>query len=46
MFILDRDKGLGAADDELEDRVIRAICAYHLMGNFTIRYSYMLKPLF
>ena len=46
VFISDRDKGLGAADDELGDRVIRVICAYHLIDNFTTRYSRTLKPLF
>jgi hypothetical protein len=46
MFILDRDKGLGAADDKLGDRVIRAICTYYLIDNFTTRYSRTLKPLF
>jgi hypothetical protein len=34
MFISDRDKGFGAADDELGDYVIRAICAYYLIDNF------------
>jgi hypothetical protein len=45
-FISDRDKGLGAADDELGDGTIRAICAYHLMDNFTTKFSRTLKPLF
>jgi hypothetical protein len=34
MFILDRDKGLKAADNKLEDKVIKAICAYYLINNF------------
>jgi transposase-like protein len=46
VFISDRDKGLGAADDKLGDRVIRAICAYYLIDNFTTQYSCTLKPLF
>jgi hypothetical protein len=46
VFISDRDKGLGAADDELGDRIIRAICAYHLIDNFTTKFSRTLKPLF
>jgi hypothetical protein len=45
-FISDRVKGLGAADDELGDGIIRAICAYHLMDNFTTKFSRTLKPLF
>ena len=40
MFISDRDKGLRAADDELEDKIIRAICAY------PTKFSRTLKPLF
>ena len=46
VFISDRDKGLGAADDELGDRIIRAVCAYHLMDNFATKFSRTLKPLF
>jgi hypothetical protein len=46
IFISDRDKGLGAANDELGDGIIRAICAYHLMDNFTTKFSRTLKPLF
>ena len=46
VLISDRDKGLEAADDELGDRIIRAICVYYLMDNFTTRYSRTLKPLF
>jgi hypothetical protein len=34
MFILDRNKGLRAANDKLGDRVIRAIYAYYLINNF------------
>jgi hypothetical protein len=45
VFISDCDKGLGAADDELGDKINRAICAYHLIDNFTIKYS-LYKPLF
>jgi hypothetical protein len=46
VFISDRDKGLKAADDKLEDYVIKAIYAYHLINNFTTQYSRTLKPLF
>jgi hypothetical protein len=46
VFISDRDKGLEAADDKLRDYVIRAICAYYLIDNFTTQYSRTLKPLF
>jgi hypothetical protein len=46
VIISDRDKGLGAADDELRDKVIKAACAYHLIDNFTTKFSRMLKPLF
>jgi hypothetical protein len=46
VFISDCDKGLKAADDKLGDKVIRAICAYYLINNFTTQYSRMLKPLF
>jgi hypothetical protein len=46
MFISNRDKGLGAADDELGDRIIRAICTYYLMDNFTTKFSRILKPPF
>jgi hypothetical protein len=46
VFISDRDKGLKAADDELRDKIIRAICAYHLINNFTTKFSRTLKPLF
>jgi hypothetical protein len=46
VFISDRDKGLGAADDKLGDRIIKAICAYYLMDNFTTKFSRTLKPLF
>jgi hypothetical protein len=46
VFISDRDKGLGAADDELGENIIRAICAQHLKDNFTIKFSRTLKPLF
>jgi hypothetical protein len=35
VFISDRDKGLGATDDKLGDKVIKAICAYYLIDNFT-----------
>jgi hypothetical protein len=38
VFISDRDKGLGAADDELRDKVIKAACAYHLIDNFTTKF--------
>jgi hypothetical protein len=34
MFISDYNKGLGAADNKLKDRVIKAICAYYLIDNF------------
>ena len=46
VFISDRDKGMAAADDELGDRVLRAVCAQHLKENFTTKYSRTLKPLF
>jgi hypothetical protein len=46
MFINDRDKGLRAANDKLRDRIIKAICAYHLIDNFTTKFSCTLKPLF
>ena len=39
VFISDRDKGLGAADDELRDKIIKAICAYYLIDNFTAKFS-------
>ena len=43
MFISDRDKGLEATDDKLGDKIIRVICAYYLIDNFIIRYSYILN---
>ena len=46
IFILDRDKGLDATDDELGQNIIRAICAQHLKENFTTKFSRTLKPLF
>jgi hypothetical protein len=46
IFISDRDKGLGAADNELRDGIIRAVYAYYLMDNFTTKFSRTLKPLF
>ena len=46
VFISDRDKGIAVADDELGDRVLRAVCAQHLKENFTTKYSRTLKPLF
>jgi hypothetical protein len=46
MFISDRNKGLSATDDKLGDKVIRAVCAYYLMDNFTTKFSRTLKPLF
>ena len=46
IFILDRDKGLGAADNELRDKIIRAVYAYYLIDNFTTKFSHILKPLF
>ena len=46
IFISNRDKGLGAADNELGDGIIKAVCAYHLMDNFTTKFSRTLKPLF
>jgi hypothetical protein len=42
----DRDKGLSTANNALEDKIIRAICAYHLIDNFTVKYNRTLKPLF
>jgi hypothetical protein len=45
MFISDRDKSLGAADDKLGDRIIKAVCVYYLTDNFTTKFSRMLKPL-
>jgi hypothetical protein len=35
VFISDRDKGLGAVDDELGENILRAVCAQHLKDNFT-----------
>jgi hypothetical protein len=35
VFISDCNKGFKAIDNELEDYVIRAICAYYLIDNFT-----------
>jgi hypothetical protein len=46
VFISDRNKGFKAADNELKDYVIKAICAYCLINNFMTRYSRTLKPLF
>ena len=46
VFISDRDKGLVAADDELGENILRAVCAQHLKDNFTTRFSRTLKPLF
>ena len=46
IFISNRDKGLGAADNKLRDRIIKAVCAYHLMDNFTTKFSCTLKLLF
>jgi len=46
VFVSDRDKGLGAADDELGENILRAVCAQHLKDNFTTRFSRTLKPLF
>jgi hypothetical protein len=34
MFILDRDKGLRAADNKLRNRVIKTIYTYYLINNF------------
>ena len=46
VFISDCDKGLGATDDELRDRIIRVVCTYHLIDNFTTKFSRTLKLLF
>ena len=46
IFISNCDKGLGAADNKLRDRIIKAVCAYHLMDNFTTKFSCTLKLLF
>ena len=46
IFISDYNKGLGAANNKLRDSIIQANCAYHLMDNFTTKFSRTLKPLF
>ena len=46
VFISDHDKSLGAADDKLRDRIIRVVCTYYLIDNFTTKFSYTLKLLF
>jgi len=46
IFISNRDKGLAAIEGKLGKGIIRAICAYHLIDNFIVKYSYTLKPLF
>jgi hypothetical protein len=46
VFILDCDKGFSAADDELGDGIIKAVCAYYLIDNFTTKFSRTLKLLF
>jgi hypothetical protein len=46
VFISDYNKGLKAADNKLKDRIIKAICAYYLIDNFTTKFFYILKPLF
>ena len=46
MFISNRNKGLGATDNELSKNILRAVYAQHLKDNFTTRFSRTLKPLF
>jgi hypothetical protein len=46
VLISDRDKGIAAAEDELGDHIIRAVCCQHLKENFTSKFSRTLKPLF
>ena len=46
VFISDRDKGLSATDNKLRDKVIKAVCTYYLIDNFTTKFSRILKPLF
>lgn len=46
VLISDRDKGIAAAEDELGDRIVRAVCCQHFKENFTTKFSRTLKPLF
>ena len=46
IFISGRGKDLGAADEELGDRIIRAVYTYYLTDNFMTKFSRTLKPLF
>ena len=46
VLISDRDKGIAAAEDELGDHIIRAVCCQHLKENFTSKFLRTLKPLF
>jgi hypothetical protein len=44
--ISDDDKDLGAADDELGDRIIKSVCVCHLIDNFITKFSRTLKTTF
>jgi hypothetical protein len=46
ILISDRDKGIAAAEEELGQYIIWAVCCHHLKDNFTIKFSRTLKPLF
>ena len=46
IFISDCNKGLSTTDNKLRDRIIRIVCTYYLMDNFTTKFSCILKPLF
>jgi hypothetical protein len=46
IFISDCDKGLAAIKGKLGKGIIKAVCAYYLIDNFIVKYSYTLKPLF
>jgi hypothetical protein len=46
IFISDCDKRLATIEGKLSKGIIKAVCAYYLIDNFIVKYSYTLKPLF
>ena len=46
ILISNWDKGIAAAEEELGQYIVRAVCCHHLKDNFTIKFSCTLKPLF
>jgi hypothetical protein len=46
ILISDRDKGIAAAEEELGQYIVRAVCCHYLKDNFTTKFSRTLKPLF